>query len=79
MCNLRSEIAKKKKKLQGLRNEIKKTGNSLCNAIKKEGFSVEEVRKITAKLHDLTEEADNLEREIDLLRNPQREPQLSPA
>lgn len=79
MCNPKVEIAKKEKKLRGLRNEIAKTGNNLCNATKKKGFSVEEVRKITARLHDLTEEADNLEREIDLLRNSQQEPQLSPA
>ena len=35
MCNLKVEIAKKEKKLRGLRNEIAKTGNSLCNATKK--------------------------------------------
>ncbi len=79
MCNLKVEIAKKEKKLRGLRNEIAKTGNSLCNATKKQNFNIEEIQKITVKLHDLTEEADNLEREINLLKNPQQEPQLSPA
>jgi cell division protein FtsB len=78
MCSKRVEIAKKQKRLRGLRNEISKIGKKLCRITDKDNFDLEEVQNTTAKLHDLTEEVDKLEAEITLLESNQ-EPALSPA
>jgi len=81
MCkNPKVELAKKKKKLRGLKNEIAKTGNNLCRVIKKERFDLEEVQKTTIKLYQLTEDADRLEKEIFILEQAlQKAQELSPA
>jgi len=81
MCkNPKVELAKKKKRLRGLKNEIAKTGNNLCRVIKKERFDLEEVQKTTVKLHQLTEDADRLEKEIFILEQAlQKVQELSPA
>lgn len=80
MCNPRVEIAKKKKRLRGLKNEIAKTGNNLNRLLKTPNFNLEDIQKITSKLHDLTEEKDRLKQDIFLLeKSSNEELVLSPA
>ncbi len=82
MCNLQVEIAKKKKKLRGIKNEIAKTGKSLDRETNQKGeLDLEKIQEITTKLHQLTEKSDRLEADITEMENNRsdNQPELSPA